>query len=71
MSSLAVAIVVLAGQLLAVRPRLTRRSDAVLAGRGAGRGDSPRSHAHYVYVALEGIKVLALLTGGVLVLAGG
>ncbi len=65
--SLAVAIVVLAGQLLAVRPRLTRRSDAVL----AGRGDGSRSHAHYVYVALEGTKVLALLTGGILLLAGG
>ena len=65
--SLAVAIAVLAGQLLAVRPGLTRRSDAVLAGREA----VPRSRAHYAYVALEGIKVLALLGGGILLLAAG
>jgi hypothetical protein len=58
------AVVLLAAQLLLVRPRLTRRSDAVLAGQ-----DAPRSHAHYAYVALEGAKVVALLVGGVLLLA--
>jgi hypothetical protein len=64
---LAAAIVVLAGQLLAVRPRLTRRSAAVL----AGRDDVPRSSAHHAYVLLETIKVIALLSGGVLVLSAG
>lgn len=58
------AVVLLATQLLLVRPRLTRRSDAILAGE-----DAPRSHAHYAYVALEAAKVIALLMGGILLLA--
>lgn len=57
------AVVVLAVQLLAVRPRLSRRSDAVLAGR-----DAPRSHAHHVYIALEVLKVIALVSAGVVLL---
>jgi hypothetical protein len=60
---LAVAIAVLAAQLLLVRPLLNRRSDAVLAGQ-----DAPRSHAHYAYIVLEAIKVTALLAGGILLL---
>ena len=60
----AVAVITLLAQVLAVRPRLTRRSDAVLAG-----GEGPRSHAHWVYVGLETVKVVALLIGGVLLLA--
>ncbi|WP_433666017.1 hypothetical protein ACQP06_19830 [Nocardia sp. CA-136227] len=63
--TLAVAIVALAIQLLFVRPRLTRRSDAVLAG-----AEGPRSRGHYAYVALEVVKAVALLTAGVLVLTG-
>jgi hypothetical protein len=63
---LAVALVALAVQLLAVRPRLTRRSDAVLRGENSER----RSRGHYVYVALEVIKVIALVAGGVLLLCG-
>lgn len=51
-------------QLAGVRPRLTRRSDAVLAGENA-----PRSHAHYVYVALEVVKIVALTVGGILLLS--
>lgn len=54
----------LIAQLAGVRPRLTRRSDAVLAGENA-----PRSHAHYVYVALEAVKVIALIVCGILLLA--
>jgi hypothetical protein len=54
----------LLAQLLIVRPRLTRRSDAVLAGQNA-----PRSRAHYVYVALEAIKVIALVVGGIFLLS--
>lgn len=62
--AIAAAVLMLAAQLLLVRPRLTRRSDAVLAGQ-----DAPRSHAHYVYVALEAAKVIALVVGGILLLA--
>ncbi|WP_072687559.1 hypothetical protein [Rhodococcus marinonascens] len=59
-----VAVGALAAQLFAVRPRLTRRSDRILAGE-----DAPRSHAHFAYIALEAVKVLALLATGVLLLA--
>lgn len=61
--ALVVATVLLAGQLLFVRPALTRRSDQVLAG-----AEGPRSRAHYVYVAFEVGKVIALITAGVLLL---
>ncbi|MBB5916389.1 hypothetical protein BJY24_005301 [Nocardia transvalensis] len=30
--------------------------------------NAPRSHSHYVYIALEVVKVAGLLTGGILVL---
>lgn len=59
-----IAVAALAAQVLAVRPRLTRRSDAVLGG-AAG----PRSHAHYVYVAIELIKATVLVAAGILLLA--
>ena len=58
-----VAVIALLAQVLIVRPRLTRRSDAVLAG-----GDGPRSHAHWAYVGLEVVKVAGLLIAGVLLL---
>jgi hypothetical protein len=58
--SATVAIVTLLAQVLAVRPRLTRRSDAVLTG-----GEGPRSRAHWAYVGLEVVKVVALLIVGV------
>jgi hypothetical protein len=61
----AVAVAVLIGQLLAVRPALTRRSDRLLAGE-----DAPRSHGHHVYVGLELVKVVALVVTGVLLLGG-
>ena len=60
----AAAILVLLAQVVVVRPVLTRRSDRVLAGE-----DAPRSVAHYGYVALEGVKVVALVTTGTLILA--
>ena len=60
-----VALAALAVQLIAVRPRLTRRSDKVLAGN-----DAPRSRGHYVYVGLEAVKALALVVAGILLLAG-
>ncbi|MGE2834861.1 hypothetical protein [Mycobacterium sp. SMC-4] len=61
--SVAVALTMLVAQLLFVRPALTRRSDAVLAG-----AEGPRSRAHYGYVALEAVKVVALICAGVLLL---
>jgi hypothetical protein len=60
----AIAIASLAAQLAVVRPRLTRRSDKVLAGLNA-----PRSRGHYAYVGLEVVKVVALLVAGVLLLS--
>jgi hypothetical protein len=60
----AVAVVTLLAQVLAVRPRLTRRSDTVLAG-----GEGPRSRAHWAYVGLEIVKVITLLVVGVSLLA--
>ncbi|MFG1934510.1 hypothetical protein ACGFK1_28295 [Mycobacterium sp. NPDC048908] len=70
--AVSVAVLTLAGQLLVVRPRLTRRSDLVLAGTAAPNaadGTAHRSRAHYGYVALELVKVVALIIGGVAVLA--
>jgi hypothetical protein len=63
------AVMTLAAQLLAVRPRLHRRSNAVLAGPEAPNGSSSRSRAHYAYVALDIVKVVALAVGGALLLA--
>jgi len=60
----AVAVVGLLIQLVLVRPRLTRRSDLILAGH-----DAPRSHDHHLYVVLELLKLGALLVTGSLLLA--
>ncbi|OLO99853.1 hypothetical protein BVU76_23510 [Mycolicibacterium porcinum] len=68
-AAFATAIVALAVQLIAVRPKLTQRSDAVLA-MAPGEEAAGRSHAHYYYVGFELIKVIGLLTGGTLLLAG-
>lgn len=62
--ALLVAVATLVLQLAAVRPRLTRRSDRVLAGDAV-----PRSRGHHVYVGLELIKVAALVAAGVAMLA--
>jgi hypothetical protein len=51
-------------QLIVVRPLLTRRTRAVLAG-----ADAPGSHAHLAYIGLESAKVVALLIAGVLLLS--
>ena len=63
--AIAVAVVALGIQLVAVRPALTRRADKVLAG-----SDGPRSRAHYAYVALETVKVIGLIVAGILLLSG-
>lgn len=59
-----VVLVILGTQLALVRPRLTKRSDRVLAGH-----DAPRSHAHLAFIALETAKVIALVVTGVALLA--
>ncbi|TAM66384.1 hypothetical protein [Mycobacterium sp.] len=64
-TAIAVVVAALAVQLVVVRPALTRRSDRVLAG-----SDGPRSRAHYGYVALEAVKVVGLVTAGILLLSG-
>ncbi|TWV53909.1 hypothetical protein FRZ03_08045 [Streptomyces misionensis] len=56
----AAAAVFLLAQLAAVRPSLNRRSDRVLAG-----AELPRSRSHLWYVALELLKVSALLALGI------
>jgi hypothetical protein len=64
-AAFAVAVAALAIQLIAVRPGLARRSDRVLSGL-----DAPRSRAHYAYVGLESVKVVALVVAGILLLSG-
>lgn len=59
-----VVVALLAAQLAAVRPVLNRRSDRILAGE-----EAPRSRAHFVYIGLELLKVIALVVLGVTVLA--
>lgn len=59
-----VAVAMLAAQVLVVRPSLSRRADQVLSGL-----EAPRSRAHYAYVALELIKVAALVPLGILLLS--
>jgi hypothetical protein len=59
----AVAAGLLVVQLVAIRPRLNRRTDRVLnAPAGA---DLPRSRAHVAYVAVELVKVGALVSLGI------
>jgi hypothetical protein len=59
----ALAVTALVVQVAIVRPVLSRRSDRVLAGE-----NPPRSRAHYWYVGLEGVKLIALPITGVLVM---
>jgi hypothetical protein len=63
-SPIGFAIAVLGVQVALVRPRLTRRSDHVLAN-----ADGPRSRSHHAYIALEIAKVLALIVSGVVLLS--
>ncbi len=64
MAAFAVVVAAFVLQVLAVRPVLTRRSDAVLAGAGGSR-----SRGHYAYVALEAAKVVALVLTGIALLS--
>jgi len=61
----ALTVVLLAVQLVLVRPALNRRSARVLAGH-----DAPRSHAHHAYIGLEALKLGALVALGAVLLAG-
>jgi hypothetical protein len=61
-----VTAVLLAVQLLLVRPRLNRRSAHVLALAGH---DAPRSRAHHTYIGLEVLKLAALVAFGAALLA--
>jgi hypothetical protein len=65
LSLAAATAVLLAVQLLVVRPRLNRRSARVLAGH-----DAPRSRAHHAYIGLEALKLAALVALGAALLAG-
>jgi hypothetical protein len=60
----ALVVAVLVVQVALVRPVLNRRSDPVLAGESP-----PRSRAHYWYVGLELVKLVALLTTGIMVMS--
>jgi hypothetical protein len=54
-------------QLVAVRPRLNRRSNKVL---GSPRGQAaPRSRAHHAYIVAEALKVGVLIALGCYLLA--
>lgn len=66
-ATVGVAVAALGLQVVVVRPALTRRSDAVLAD--AAVAESGRSRAHLAYVGFEGLKVVALLLGGFMLLA--
>jgi hypothetical protein len=59
--ALTAAVAALLTQIVLVRPFLARRTSSVLAGEGEGR----RSNGHYAYVALEVVKVIALIAAGV------
>jgi hypothetical protein len=59
--ALCVAVAALLTQTIAVRPLLSRRTTAVLDG-----DEGRRSNAHYAYVGLELVKVVALVWTGVL-----
>lgn len=59
-----VAITALFFQTAVVRPLLTRRTTEVLAG-----DEGARSRAHFAYIALDVVKVIALIAGGVALLS--
>lgn len=65
--ALCVAIGTLFAQTLVVRPLLSRRTAMVLDGGDEG---GRRSGAHFVYVALELVKVIGLVWAGALLVGG-
>lgn len=63
--ALTVAIGGLFFQTAVLRPMLSRRTAAVLAGHEGGR-----SGAHFAYIAIELVKIIALIVAGVLLTRG-
>jgi hypothetical protein len=61
--ALSVAVAALLLQLVLVRPLLSKRTSEVLAG-----DEGERSRAHYAYIALELVKVVALVVAGITLL---
>jgi hypothetical protein len=61
--SLVVAVSALLVQTVLLRPMLSKRTAAVLAGE-----ERSRAVAHYFYVGFEVVKVIALIAAGVLLL---
>jgi hypothetical protein len=57
------AVMALLFQMVLVRPLLSRRTTEVLAGDDGSEGE--RSRAHYWYIGLELVKVIALLIAGI------
>ena len=62
-ASIVVAVGSLLVQTVLLRPMLSKRTTAVLAGE-----ERQRSVVHYFYIGFEVIKVVALITAGVLLL---
>jgi hypothetical protein len=62
-AAMCVAVGTLLTQTIVARPLLSRRTSAVLAG-----DERRRSGAHFAYVALELVKVIALVWMGVLLI---
>jgi hypothetical protein len=58
---LAALVALLVLQALVVRPRLSRRTDAVVAGTA-----TPGSHLHLVFIGLDALKLIGLGVLGVL-----
>jgi hypothetical protein len=65
-AALCVAVGALLTQTIVVRPLLARRTSAVL----DGGEPEPRAGAHYAYLVLELLKVVALVWTGVLLIGG-
>jgi len=61
--ALSIAVTALLLQLVLVRPLLSKRTTEVLAG-----DEGERSRAHYAYIALELVKVVALVIAGLTLL---
>ncbi|WP_434442684.1 hypothetical protein [Lentzea sp. E54] len=61
---LVVLAVTLAVQVLVLRPRLEARAAVIIAGE-----TPPGSSTHVVYIALEGLKVLLLITFAIVLLS--
>ena len=62
-AAVVVAVAALLVQTVLLRPMLSKRTEAVLAGE-----ERRRSVVHYFYIGFDVVKVVALITAGVLLL---